>query len=156
MTEMIGVTVTAGGSVTRQTWREFMRDMAATGFRFDVVGGQLHFSDEANYGNTDQVQAACRAHGVAYNAANDAKYEISGQVTAWFPDMAQPHDARADQEGNPLISLATLATAHACGAGLSSILAEYAAHLRKVPPMLIDGAPATNADLDDVADEEEA
>jgi len=155
MTEMMGVTVTAGGSVTRQTWREFMRDMAATGFTFEVCSGHLHFSDEANYGNTDDVREACQNHGIAVRAACDAKYEWSGDVKVWFPGMPVELEAIADQTGAAVIPVADLQQWLKDGQTLKAVVERHEPFIRPIPPMLIDGQPVTDADLEDAADDED-
>lgn len=148
MAEEVGISIVAGGKVTRKVWDKFLDACEEASISFDLNHlGQLCLDDTRNYGATDEERAILREHGIAFRASNDARYDVPALLQVWFPGMAGEMEAPSDQDGKTMVDLADLVAARDAGRTLEEVLAKMEPLAREVPRMVIGRKPATAADL---------
>ncbi len=128
MADEMGISVIAGGEITREAFDVLLAAIDKAGHSFDglnPLGGAITMSSTANYGDTSDIRAALERAGLSYRASTDAKYEHSGEIYAWY---APPPSARGPAQ----------APRHPSGAGRGQ---------RALPPRhdLRDDRPAPGA-----------
>lgn len=145
MGEYVMTTISIGGTLTQATLTAFVA--AAQAYYPDADeriaaaladGTRVTLEAEQNYGNTPDLDAFCRAHGLAYQRAwTSALGVFEAGLEHWRPGLAEPVEEAADEGGDPMMTLAGLRRCLRTRQTLADVVARLsAAHVLAVPPLM--------------------
>lgn len=104
-----------------------------------ATGRHVDLEDLQDRGQTPDLDAFCRANGLAYQRAWISQIgQFEAGLEYWQPGMDQPVEEAADEGGEPMIALAELRRCHRAGETLSGVVARLArAESAAVPPLIL-------------------
>ncbi len=110
-----------------------------------AAGRHVDLEDLQDRGQTPDLDAFCRAHGLAHQRAWVSQLgQFEAGLEYWQPGMDRPVEEAADEGGEPMIALAELRRCHRAGETLSGVVARLArAESTAVPPLIL--VPETGA-----------
>lgn len=89
-----------------------------------AAGRHVDLEDLQDHGRTPDLDAFCRANGLAYQRAWVSQIgQFEAGLEYWQPGMDQPVEEAADEGGEPIIALAELRRCHRGGETLTSVVA---------------------------------
>lgn len=107
-----------------------------------AAGRHVDLEDLQDRGQTPDLDAFCRVHGLAYQRAWVSQLGVfEAGLEYWQPGMDRPVEEAADEGGEPMIALAELRRCHRAGETLSGVVARLArAESACVPPLILVAA----------------
>lgn len=147
MGEYVTTTITIGGLLAGETGaaaliavaQDYYAEADALVREALAAGRHVDLEDLQDRGQTPDLDAFCRAHGLAYQRAWVSQIgQFEAGLEYWQPGMDRPVQEAADEGGEPMIALCELRRCHRAGETLSSIVARLArAESASVPPLIL-------------------
>ena len=142
MGEYVWTSVVIGGKLSRRTadkLAEFEEEFEDSGDVADAIKQKyaVCFQGLVNFGNPNELLTFCRKHKLAYNSTWAAQCGAFGSgMEYWFPDMKEPVQVDADDDGRAVVTIRALQDKLKEGRTLADVIAQYErADSQKIPPL---------------------
>ncbi|MEE9481801.1 hypothetical protein [Methylobacterium ajmalii] len=156
MADRYGVSASFGGNVSRENWDKFLKRLAG-GWNFEINDGRVVTSDgEASYDDYTELVHAAWDSDISVSLDVDGDHGYPSEVHVWFPGMEAPERATGAGDSKAAIDIADLINLAAAGLTLNMVISKYEKFDREPDPLMIDGAAATDDDLEFVEEDDDA
>lgn len=141
MGEYVWTDMEIGGKLTRDLAEQLQELSFDAGDNSDVIESaeakqSMKIAGQVNYGNPEDLEKFCIEHKLAFRcswAAQPGNFHTG--MKFWFPDMPQPVDYDANDDGRPVLTLEDLMKAMKEGKALSEVMAAHERALAPIPPI---------------------
>lgn len=148
MADRYGVSASFGGNVSRENWDKFLERLGG-GWGFEIHDGRVVTSDgEASYDDYTELVAAASDSDISVSLDVDGDHGYPSEVHVWFPGMKAPEQATGAGSSKAAIDLTKLIKHAAEGMTLNMVISKYEMFNRNPDPLMIDGLPVTDDDLE--------